>query len=94
MVPPPIECPSSWKIATLKQESSMANKKAEMRSGDKTGGTPSAMPPEAGGSTEDRLAKIATAAYLRAASRHFVGGDSVEDWLQAEIEIDADRHSR
>ena len=72
----------------------MANKKAEMRNGDRTDGVTSPMPTEAGESTEDRLAKIATAAYLRAASRNFVGGDPVDDWLQAEIEIDAGHSSR
>lgn len=72
----------------------MANRKAEMRNGDRTGDVTSPMPPEAGGSAEDRLAKIAMAAYLRAASRNFVGGDPVDDWLQAEIEIDAGRSSQ
>ena len=72
----------------------MANKKAEMRSGDRTGGVTSALPPEDGGSAEDRLAKIAAAAYLRADSRNFVGGDPVDDWLQAEIEIDAGHRPR
>ena len=37
---------------------------------------------------EQRRQLIATAAYLRAEKRGFNGGDPVEDWLQAESEID------
>ena len=36
-----------------------------------------------------RHRRIEQAAYLRAATRDFVGGDPVEDWLLAEAEIDA-----
>jgi hypothetical protein len=36
-----------------------------------------------------RRAMIAEAAYYRAASRGFSGGDPVADWLAAEVEIDA-----
>lgn len=35
---------------------------------------------------EERRAKIAEAAYFRAERRGFVGGDPVEDWLEAEKE--------
>ena len=38
---------------------------------------------------EDRLRLIAEAAYFRAAQRGFVPGQELEDWLAAEIEIDA-----
>lgn len=38
---------------------------------------------------EQRIQLIATAAYLRAEKRGFMGGDPVEDWLQAESEVDA-----
>lgn len=38
---------------------------------------------------EQRHQLIATAAYLRAEKRGFMGGDPIEDWLQAESEIDA-----
>jgi Protein of unknown function (DUF2934) len=72
----------------------MAHKKAEMPSGDRTSGADSAMPTEAGGSAEDRFNQIATAAFLRAASRNFMGGDPVEDWLQAELEVDASLKAR
>jgi Protein of unknown function (DUF2934) len=72
----------------------MANKKTEMQSGDRVNPVVSPMPNEAGGSADDRSNRIAAAAFLRAASRNFVGGDPVEDWLQAEIEIDAGLKTR
>lgn len=40
--------------------------------------------------TEERRQRIATAAYYRALQRGFSKGDPVEDWLQAEKEIDAE----
>lgn len=39
-------------------------------------------------SPEERQRMIAEAAYYRALQRGFSGGDSVEDWLAAEREID------
>jgi hypothetical protein len=38
---------------------------------------------------EDRRRLIAEAAYFRAEQRGFVPGSELEDWLAAEIEIDA-----
>jgi hypothetical protein len=38
---------------------------------------------------EERYQRIAEAAYLRAAAREFAGGDPVQDWLDAEAEINA-----
>ncbi len=38
---------------------------------------------------EDRLRSIAEAAYFRAEQRGFAPGQELEDWLAAEIEIDA-----
>jgi Protein of unknown function (DUF2934) len=67
----------------------MANKKTEMPGGDRSSGLDGTMPTEAGGTAADRANQIATAAFLRAASRNFIGGDPVEDWLQAEMEVDA-----
>jgi hypothetical protein len=72
----------------------MANKKTEMQSGDRMNPAINPMPAEAGRAADDRLNQIATAAFLRAASRNFVGGDPVEDWLQAEIEINASAKTR
>lgn len=40
-------------------------------------------------STADRHAMIAAAAYLRAEQRGFAPGHETEDWLAAEIEVDA-----
>lgn len=37
---------------------------------------------------EERYRMIAEAAYFRAQRRGFVGGDPVQDWLEAEAEID------
>lgn len=37
----------------------------------------------------ERHRRIAEAAYLRAAARNFVGGDPVQDWLEAERDLDA-----
>lgn len=39
-------------------------------------------------STEQRRQLIAEAAYFRALSRGFAGGDQVADWLDAEREVD------
>ncbi len=39
-------------------------------------------------SPEERWRMIAEAAYFRALQRGFSGGDSVEDWLAAEREVD------
>ena len=38
---------------------------------------------------EDRYEMIAIAAYCRAEQRGFNGGDAMQDWLEAEAEIDA-----
>lgn len=37
---------------------------------------------------ENRLQKIATAAYYRAERRGFNRGGAIQDWLEAEAEID------
>jgi len=37
---------------------------------------------------EERYRRIEKAAYLRAAARHFIGGDPLQDWLEAELEVD------
>jgi hypothetical protein len=36
----------------------------------------------------DRQQRIATAAYYRAEHRDFNSGDEIQDWLEAEAEID------
>jgi len=46
-------------------------------------------PQRAAVSVEDRRAMIAEAAYLRAERRGFVPGHETEDWLAAEVEVDA-----
>lgn len=39
---------------------------------------------------DDRLQRIETAAYYKAEARGFVPGMEIDDWLQAEIEVDAE----
>ena len=39
--------------------------------------------------TDQRFSMIQTAAYLRAEKRSFQGGNPVQDWIDAEREIDA-----
>ena len=50
---------------------------------------PVVMPPRARLTPEARHALIAEAAYLRAERRGFAPGQETEDWLAAEIEVDA-----
>jgi hypothetical protein len=47
------------------------------------------MPPRAELSPEARHALIAEAAYLRAERRGFTPGHETEDWLAAEVEVEA-----
>jgi len=47
------------------------------------------MPPRAKLTPELRHALIAEAAYLRAERRGFAPGGETEDWLAAEVEVDA-----
>ena len=44
--------------------------------------------------TADRLRRIAEAAYRRAQARNFAPGHDLEDWLEAEKEIDAGLQGR
>lgn len=44
--------------------------------------------PHAGLTTAERHQRIAEAAYYRALQRGFHGGADLEDWLEAEAEID------
>ena len=50
---------------------------------------PVVMPPRAKLTPELRHALIAEAAYLRAERRGFAPGGETEDWLAAEVEVDA-----
>jgi hypothetical protein len=44
--------------------------------------------------TAERLRRIAEAAYKRAQHRNFAPGHDLEDWLEAEKEIDAETKRR
>ena len=46
-------------------------------------------PQRAAVSADDRRSMIAEAAYLRAERRGFMPGHETEDWLAAEVEVDA-----
>ena len=50
---------------------------------------PSVKAAQGGGNGEDRQHMISAAAYYRAEQRGFNGGNEVDDWLEAEAEIDA-----
>ena len=67
--------------ATSEKESAKPTKKSNMN--------PPARTWQAGKSEEDRQDMISTAAYYRAERRGFSGGNEVQDWLEAEAEIDA-----
>ena len=54
-----------------------------------TRNVPGKPPQRAAVSADDRRAMIAEAAYLRAEHRSFAPGHETEDWLAAEIEVDA-----
>lgn len=53
--------------------------------------TVQAFPGKTAVTPEQRHRMIAEAAYLRAEARGFRGGNPVDDWLQAEAEIDRTR---
>ncbi len=55
----------------------------------KTATTAKSAKPRQAITPEERQRLIAQAAYLRAESRGFTGGSPEQDWLEAEIEIDA-----
>ena len=64
--------------------------KAKAATAAKTGAGETTRKPAAAEITpEQRHQLIAEAAYLRAESRGFDAGDPIDDWLQAEQEIDA-----
>jgi hypothetical protein len=51
--------------------------------------SPANAPPRARVTPEARRALIAETAYLRAERRGFLPGHETEDWLAAEVEVDA-----
>jgi hypothetical protein len=58
--------------------------------GDRRRGPRASQPPDAPPVTSEEEARrrlIAEAAYYRAQQRGFVGGDPVQDWLEAEAEV-------
>ena len=77
-------------MATRRSDEVPATADTRARSQAKAVRTPKAKPPQrAAVSAEDRRAMIAEAAYLRAERRGFAPGHEAEDWLAAEVEVDA-----
>jgi len=77
-------------MATRRSDEVSATANTRPRSQAKAARTPKAKAPQrAAVSAEDRRAMIAEAAYLRAERRGFAPGQEAEDWLAAELEVDA-----
>jgi len=77
-------------MATRRNDQVPANAHTRARSQAKAARTTKAKAPQrAVVSAEDRRAMIAEAAYLRAEQRGFAPGHEAEDWLAAEVEVDA-----
>jgi hypothetical protein len=54
----------------------------------RTAGAKGAAPPDSSAiSPEERRQLISEAAYYRAQQRGFAGGDPIQDWLEAEMEV-------
>ena len=78
--------PTTKKIPARKAETALTKVSvAPARKKDKSTPEPTAAGPI---TTEQRRQLIAQAAYFRALSRGFEGGDPVADWLEAEQEVD------
>ena len=73
----------------MPRQSAAASGKSLAKPAMKSSKKPSAKIGQGGGNGEDRQHMISTAAYYRAERRGFNGGDPVQDWLDAEAEIDA-----
>jgi hypothetical protein len=77
-------------MATRRTDQIPATADTRPRSQAKAARTTKAKAPQrAAVSAEDRRAMIAEAAYLRAERRAFEAGHETEDWLAAEVEVDA-----
>jgi len=77
-------------MATRRSDEVPATANTRPRSQAKAARTAKAKAPQrAAVSAESRRAMIAEAAYLRAERRGFAAGHETEDWLAAEVEVDA-----
>jgi hypothetical protein len=77
-------------MATRRTDQIPATADSRPRSQAKAARTTQAKAPQrAAVSADDRRAMIAEAAYLRAERRAFEPGHETEDWLAAEVEVDA-----
>ena len=71
----------------MPHQSSVSSKKIDAKPSVSTRKSPS-QTLKAAGNGEERFLMISEAAYYRALSHGFDGGDSVQDWLMAEMDID------
>jgi hypothetical protein len=76
-------------MATRRSDEIPATAETRARSTQAARTTKAKAPQRAAVSAEDRRAMIAEAAYLRAERRGFAPGREAEDWLAAEVEVDA-----
>ena len=76
--------PTSKKTASTDRSKKPETKQATIsgKTATKTTATTSVTP-------EQRQSMIAKTAYLKAERRGFIGGDPEQDWLEAEMEVDA-----
>lgn len=76
---------TSTRNAPNNRDTAPASRSASAREGDRSARTNSDNKQVA---PHEREQMIATAAYFRAAQRGFTPGNEVQDWLQAEAEVD------
>ena len=73
----------------MPHQSMATSEKKTAKPAKKKSGNPSAKAGQRGEHGGDRQHMISTAAYYRAERRGFNGGDPVQDWLEAEAEVEA-----
>jgi Protein of unknown function (DUF2934) len=73
------------RVSRSNEERPIAGKPPAPRRRGRSG--PPGVPAGSGIDPADRHRLIAEAAYYRAERRGFVGGDAVQDWLAAEVEV-------
>ncbi len=76
-------------MATRRTDQIPASADSRARNAPPRGARTGKPPQRAAVSADDRRTMIAAAAYLRAERRGFTPGHETEDWLAAEVEVDA-----
>lgn len=80
--------PAREKVPGAKKKTAAGKAEAEVKIKEPNDPRPRRKPIEPV-SEEERRRMIAEAAYYRAEKRGFFGGSSLDDWIAAEIEVDA-----